>query len=360
MPHSPEGHDEHCIEQSCLLCNQPDTSQMVSCDECQRWYHFACAGVTDAIADYDWSCQRCHNARISAPVTSASAVPPIASSSGVTNTPGETNVFLPDPISGPPSSQAPLQPLPASSAHDAMRTYMSFVSIPVDPLMTTAPSTISTNAASAPFGQGSYFTHASTSLIRQNLVSRLPTELRLRFLEEEQALEMKHLLQRYQLLMDQTPASNINSIPSVSQRGPTNSAAQCHLFSAHQPRMTAAGLPPAPTLPNPQYHSSPVLNPQFRPRCGLPSHSSPVPNLVPNRPSMEFPQTNPLQATGISNETVMLNRSQIAARQAVSKELPEYNGDPEHWPLFYGTFESTTRICGYCGSFQNFPFCGFR
>ncbi|XP_062556863.1 uncharacterized protein LOC134221692 [Armigeres subalbatus] len=62
---------------------------------------------------------------------------------------------------------------------------------------------------------------------------------------------------------------------------------------------------------------------------------------------MEFPQTNPLQATGIGNETAILNRSQIAARQAVSKELPEYNGDPEHWPLFYGTFESTTRICGY-------------
>lgn len=78
MSRSCQDHDEHSLEQSCLLCGQPDTSQMVSCDECQRWYHFACVGVTDAIADYDWSCQRCQGARISAPAITTSAVTSIS------------------------------------------------------------------------------------------------------------------------------------------------------------------------------------------------------------------------------------------------------------------------------------------
>ncbi|XP_062702100.1 uncharacterized protein LOC134285428 [Aedes albopictus] len=56
---------------------------------------------------------------------------------------------------------------------------------------------------------------------------------------------------------------------------------------------------------------------------------------------------DPLSTIGLGNEFAMLNRSQIAARQAVPKDLPEFNGDPEQWPLFSATFDSTTRICGF-------------
>ncbi|XP_055623761.1 uncharacterized protein LOC129767164 [Toxorhynchites rutilus septentrionalis] len=33
--------------------------------------------------------------------------------------------------------------------------------------------------------------------------------------------------------------------------------------------------------------------------------------------------------------------------QAVSRELPFFNGTPEEWPLFYSTFMTTTNLCGY-------------
>lgn len=38
-----------------------------------------------------------------------------------------------------------------------------------------------------------------------------------------------------------------------------------------------------------------------------------------------------------------LSRSQLAARQAVAKELPTFAGASEEWPLFIATYESTTR-----------------
>lgn len=322
---------------------------MVSCDECRKWFHFACVGVTGAIADYDWSCRSCQEARIPAPVTTTSVIPPACHASTYTGAgisasyTGAANSFA--------ANQAFLQPSVSSSTHNPMRTYTSFVSIPLtDPLMTTAPSNQPMRSALPSTSQPLHFESGPfTTSIRQNLVAQLPAELKLRFLEEEQALEMKHLLQRYQLLMDETPPPTINHLSSVPHiHGTSSSAAQCHLFSAHQPRMASAGLPPAPVLPNPQYHSSPVLVPLSSsrpPRAGVGFQSQPSP--VQNRPNQEFPLTNALQATGFGNDSGILNRSQIAARQAVSKDLPEYNGDPEQWPLFIGTFESTTRICGY-------------
>ncbi|XP_044316262.1 uncharacterized protein LOC123037810 [Drosophila rhopaloa] len=39
--------------------------------------------------------------------------------------------------------------------------------------------------------------------------------------------------------------------------------------------------------------------------------------------------------------------SQIAARQAIPKELPSFSGDPEEWPMFISTFEHSTSAAGF-------------
>ncbi|XP_062712952.1 uncharacterized protein LOC134290030 [Aedes albopictus] len=38
---------------------------------------------------------------------------------------------------------------------------------------------------------------------------------------------------------------------------------------------------------------------------------------------------------------------QLAARHVVPKELPPFSGNPAEWPLFWSSFETSTRICGY-------------
>ncbi|XP_062704040.1 uncharacterized protein LOC134286444 [Aedes albopictus] len=42
-----------------------------------------------------------------------------------------------------------------------------------------------------------------------------------------------------------------------------------------------------------------------------------------------------------------ITRRQLAARQAISKDLPTFSGDPEDWPMFLATFNSTTALCGF-------------
>nr|XP_029715368.1 uncharacterized protein LOC115259000 [Aedes albopictus]XP_029715375.1 uncharacterized protein LOC115259000 [Aedes albopictus] len=47
------------VEQNCTFCQEKDSDEMVQCDKCDRWIHFACVGVTEEIADKSWSCPKC-------------------------------------------------------------------------------------------------------------------------------------------------------------------------------------------------------------------------------------------------------------------------------------------------------------
>ncbi|XP_062702228.1 uncharacterized protein LOC134285471 [Aedes albopictus] len=58
-------------------------------------------------------------------------------------------------------------------------------------------------------------------------------------------------------------------------------------------------------------------------------------------------RSTPRQALLTEDDANNLSRSQVAARQAVSRELPSFSGTPEEWPLFYSTFITTTNMCGY-------------
>ncbi|XP_058461559.1 uncharacterized protein LOC131436709 [Malaya genurostris] len=47
------------------------------------------------------------------------------------------------------------------------------------------------------------------------------------------------------------------------------------------------------------------------------------------------------------DESLSISRKQLAARQAIAKDLPTFSGNPEEWPLFVSTFNSTTAMCGF-------------
>ncbi|XP_065094576.1 uncharacterized protein LOC135715093 [Ochlerotatus camptorhynchus] len=90
-----------------------------------------------------------------------------------------------------------------------------------------------------------------------------------------------------------------------------------------------------PTDPTSQRYSTfpaSMLRPQFPPRPSV---------TGPTLTAME-PEPIPVEET-----ICILNRSQMAARQAVSKDLPEFYGNPEDWPLFFSMFTSSTQMCGF-------------
>ncbi|XP_055634214.1 uncharacterized protein LOC129774494 [Toxorhynchites rutilus septentrionalis] len=58
---------------NCAACERPDHAEkdMVFCDQCQNWYHFGCAGVTNAVKDdSSWICGKCMKNAAGSSVTS--------------------------------------------------------------------------------------------------------------------------------------------------------------------------------------------------------------------------------------------------------------------------------------------------
>ncbi|XP_062715269.1 uncharacterized protein LOC115260558 [Aedes albopictus] len=48
-----------------------------------------------------------------------------------------------------------------------------------------------------------------------------------------------------------------------------------------------------------------------------------------------------------SQDEFQLSRSQVAARQAVPRDLPTFSGNPEEWPIFLSMYNRTTTMCGF-------------
>ncbi|XP_055628954.1 uncharacterized protein LOC129770265 [Toxorhynchites rutilus septentrionalis] len=146
----------------------------------------------------------------------------------------------------------------------------------------------------------------SNRMIQQNdrkSEGSLPTvqaEIRMKMLEEEKALERKYLQRKYEIMMEAAGGSSA-------------------LLEHNVVNTDLLGAPVS--------HSSPI-NSHLRPSA---------PPFHPNHDDHADAEV----------DLIMLNRSQIAARQAIPRDLPTFDGDPEEWPLFVATFESTTRVCGF-------------
>lgn len=71
---------------------------------------------------------------------------------------------------------------------------------------------------------------------------------------------------------------------------------------------------------------------------------NPKKRSTPKRDRLNRQQKN---TTSSNQLNCSLTRSQLAARHVVARDLPVFSGDPEEWPMFSSTYESTTRMCGY-------------
>ncbi|XP_062707477.1 uncharacterized protein LOC134288004 [Aedes albopictus] len=145
----------------------------------------------------------------------------------------------------------------------------------------------------------------------------------------------------------QPPYNNaypICSQPEISRRIP----ARLETVSFRQPRMF-------PTSATDRYASMPVRQPE----ATAPQHQTVNSRIHrPNANHQPDRQSRNVNLLGLGRSSLgrdlfeddednNLTRSQVVARQAVSRELPTFSGTPEEWPLFFSSFTTTTSMCGY-------------
>ncbi|XP_058817154.1 uncharacterized protein LOC131680459 [Topomyia yanbarensis] len=270
----------------CQSCDEPDTSRMVQCDTCDLWYHFFCVEVSAGIADVSWICPMCDVIKDSI-------------------TPSEQNTAGDQIVSNLAKDRLP-----------KIRTSLS---------------------------QSKMGSSKSESKRRRDLA--------LQKLEAEFMLEKRYIERMYDMLLeDETDAASVVSetdsykmlkiqdwIAAAERIGELNlseTAGENHNRSA--PNHSEGPL--ESHVSNSQRHidQPPTLQ---------------VNEFVPSQrstPKQSVPPRLPQLTENVNDETVcILNRSQIAARQAMSKDLPEFSGSPEDWPLFYSMFNTSTQMCGF-------------
>ncbi|XP_058826902.1 uncharacterized protein LOC131686906 [Topomyia yanbarensis] len=457
---------------TCQVCRGEDTDSMVRCDDCLKWHHFECVGVTQEIENYPWSCAKCEAAKGIQDTNSTDSVP--------LHRDGNSTKQLSEPtIKTCLSTTSPKQHLlynvksvdtllPVQSSGTVKSSYQSkenpFASVTSLQWVVSKNNPPEKNASKAPSVASSRSSQALARLQLQKLedfrnIERREAEQQRVIAAEEIRKEKAFLEQKYQLLEkamnDNSSVSSVSedkvknwlAIPSeheypsdpeveeqfnpdrhsskIQQRSLPNSRIDSHHSSLSEPN------PPEPfpeprslssysidredasnltfkldhgSIPNgltsvliigpprkvsiarhPRSHVNskallpvPGVNPtqeSFFPRSSQPSPAFvtqtalPIPDrqfprFNPNhaysgkRDPQSMPQRNQLNSTPLQFSDVYdheqdeldpfsISRKQLVARQAISKDLPLFSGNPEEWPLFLSSFNSTTAMCGF-------------
>ncbi|XP_062700521.1 uncharacterized protein LOC134284941 isoform X2 [Aedes albopictus] len=390
---------------SCALCSEPDNTAMVQCGECGSRFHLSCVEVSQSAEEISWSCPDCASAskkktprQISAPAmqgasehrqqfTSPPSIVASSKSAGQSSRRSEHRKI-----------ELQLQKL--EEEREWHQQYLKQKYSLLQELESDTSSKIShqdsmeenaakieqwiQNTENCGDDSGLVDVDPEDEHVLANVQEVQRRRKRDQELQGEQncdRLQITHLMNKLQVAERRAPS--IVNMPV--QNNCTN-----HRDSRYQPPRSQIGLGDADRRPTnslrtlePQQTTSetfqqstgrtfgpqvlpsdPVLNQrrsQYIPTCEPRPRSdnrretrflTTAVDFVPGQRST--PVTQPRRRIPSAEREIeddgaayTLNRSQLAARQAVSRDLPDFNGNPEDWPLFFSMFVSSTQLCGF-------------
>lgn len=418
----------------CGLCADVDEDNMVQCDDCDTWFHFRCVDVSGGIAERDWICNKCEQAKD--PVDPAVHEPSNNHLVRKEQDSAERELHLLSQPANVMSDASMLSPLAAEMQRLKLpnpsgartRSNLDESKLPYEKTSKSASVAVSRTSGCMDVA-GALGTKPPTLVGSQGskLSRQRNLELELRKLEEAKMLKLKQIQKeveierdflnsKYELLMDsasqvddeQSEVSKFTTkiklwIDEVNQnqKEPLDSSRHDH---ADRMRGVESGrlvqqqgaIPSergADEIP-PSRHRFPVgrayggqsvpSDPRRQDQREIRDSRLTAENLrdledverqrnqheefevrrtnsvYVNQPPRFFPrqrstpnehthlQMQRQSAIDYENEAFgTLNRSQLAARQAVPKDLPDFSGNIEDWPLFYSMFNSSSQMCGF-------------
>ncbi|XP_058826816.1 uncharacterized protein LOC131686839 [Topomyia yanbarensis] len=270
---------------SCRICQSPDNSRMVCCDECSQWHHFKCVGVDEKIAYVDWSCTKCIEAKAAQGAFGFST--PLA--------PGSTD------------QQESLVSQARLAEINDLRGKLNQLQRRFDEQQNSYEQRIREKEL-----------EVERSLLRQQH----------EFDQRLQALETRRITPN----ANSTVIPHVNNVPAPTIPNITEQIEQQLTVLAEKQALERKHLEERLQL-----HFG-VRNSVPGPGSQTASQNGNVPEYIPSTYNAAFPSFD---------EPFELSRSQLAARQAIAKDLPFFTGDPEEWPLFIASYENSTRMCGF-------------
>ncbi|XP_058839405.1 uncharacterized protein LOC131694906 [Topomyia yanbarensis] len=364
---------------NCVACERPDSADnIVACDHCENWWHYSCAGVTDSIAERNWTCSRC----LPLPVAQGSTSSKLSSASRRQMLQLELQHLAERREYEKKQQDLELEKrfleqkcklleatLEANDDEDRHSVRSRVIEIESRNRANSVASwvenhskilgsssmfqsgdnlpriKITTNGEGAPEGaneRGEVLTTPNAQGNRevnpndlQLLHQQLAQCQRNSSPSFQQLQHLQELIRKCQLQMNNHRTTG--TIPKIDRKN-------------EMKNKTVQPFPVPKPIPiekqrNPQLISIPAPKPIPDPK------PTPVPQPVPfpRIPSAEqlIPTPQLLPAPLPPNPIFRPSQEQLAARQVMPRDLPEFSGDPEEWPIFLSSFNNSTVACGY-------------
>ncbi|XP_055590061.1 uncharacterized protein LOC129742214 [Uranotaenia lowii] len=270
---------------NCQICSECDDDRMVLCDDCSLWHHFSCVGVDENIENLPWSCDQCTLLK-KAKKKQAAKIDTKKSGKYATE-------------SGTVVGKSPNR-------------------------LDCAP----------PLSQRSASSRKS---------SRSVLELKLKKIQADQELlaqKQKLMEQEYEVLEE---LAELESQASVDEEQNANSKVEDWLKDV--PETNQLRCENTSDESSEDQENSCVA--QQRTTCVARKNFQPGKQSTPVRDCSKRKDKRNMQSEPSNQQACSLDHNQLAVRQIVAKDLPVFSGSPEEWPIFYATYESTTKLCRF-------------
>ncbi|XP_058467435.1 uncharacterized protein LOC131440300 [Malaya genurostris] len=328
---------------SCPACNSPDDDEMVQCDYCHSWWHYTCVGVGDSVSEREFKCPKCapspsenpHPQEDSKGSKNNSPATESAGKSTKANTPSERNFDQAGSVissSTKAKTRLNLQKLEAQKA--LMDRQLELERRDQDRKLEQQKLQKVSEIEKKQLQLDQKFLDEKFRLIEEDLLDEDVSSTSVRSLQGTFNKVMQwrgHV----NALMDQPPGlttqQHVDQL-STASRGVPNPDAQVPSMT-----LSTAGLG----------QTSSVLTQGWAPNADLYNtacESVPIPGI--HGQSM-LPAAGPSTANSVRAHERGPTSQQLATRQVIPRELPSFTGNPEEWPLFISSYNTSTEICGY-------------
>ena len=350
---------------SCPLCQETDNDLMVQCDQCDLWYHFSCVGVDDQIQHVDWKCPKCNVPELhteAQPLEDYNASTIVKTTTSIQNTKSASILQNPNKASSTtPSYRARQRKLDLARLEEEqlLREKLDKEYLEIKEkrekdylekkyaILSVASDDEEDNSNDSNHGertaqwietqadlQGASHDYTNPQLLSH--ITKAPGHnLSVSFAERKAPGELSiHYSNKTSLQLPYRPTIEATSM-QYTERGGTAVPIPPDSNIIHQP-------PRRPTTE--VTYCQPAFSTYQQPNISEYYQNPVVSNILGSQaPYYSAPSTFP----SLAQNNLRLSSEQIAARHAISKDLPFFSGKPEEWPLFYSAFKGSTSACNF-------------
>ncbi|XP_055632691.1 uncharacterized protein LOC129773142 [Toxorhynchites rutilus septentrionalis] len=288
------------VENNCRICNSEDDSRMVQCDNCDGWYHFACVGVSQEIEHQDWICTECESAK-----------------SSQENALGAKKKTV-------------LKSKPLQTKEEDIKQKV-----------TVGDVFLELHDQNQKQSRKSLKEGSVTSGLSKKSAKTLLT-IQLQKIEAEEAL-MKEEIRRKRELIEKK-FSVLEEIAEIESE--TKSAGVPHTSSMVKVKEWLNDDQAMNTADREAHGDEDLCDSDNDAAISGKGEEACEDGSQHNLSGQQVRISVNLNSIHLSDR-LQITREQIAARQVVPRDLPKFSGNPDDWPMFFSTYESTTTMCGY-------------